>query len=218
MKIKWTKNIIKTGGLVFVGMMLAMGAQAREGGFAGVQGGWMDSNTELTLEEPGVGKVSIDGLDADGFVGGAFIGYGWRGISGFFAVEANLGVSNAKADLKDGDYKGELEAGTTYGAGVLMGRDLVGDGAVFLRLGWQETEFELSERYPSMGYAWSKEKRHGGPRAGIGVVLPASPTLDWRLEWYKTWYEDLDYSDVPGMEVVLEPTESIFSAGVSFRF
>lgn len=197
--------------LLLVGVALPYQALARSGGFMGVQAGWSSNDAEVA-EGFQFGadylEARIDGISADGMAGGAFLGYGWQGINGFFAVEANLGVSSADADIKvtasSGSDTVSLEAGVNHGLGVLMGMHAEG-ATPYLRLGWQVARYEMQ----------SDKQTHDGFRYGLGALIPLRDRLDLRMEWTQTRFGSESYFDDT---VEIEPTESLFSVGISSRF
>lgn len=103
--------------LLLLGVAAPYQALARSGGFMGVQAGWSNNDAEVT-ERLQIGadylETEIDGISADGAAGGTFLGYGWQGINGLFAVETNFGVSSADADIK-----ATVSSGSTSATGTV---------------------------------------------------------------------------------------------------
>lgn len=207
MQIKKCKHY--RGGLVgavplAILLSFPMHAEARDGLFFGVGAGWSGNNVKIDLDQ----MVEIDGIAADGMAGMAFAGYGWQGVHGFFAVEANLGTRTADAEIKAGMLgKAELEASTSYGLGVLIGSTLEGVSP-YLRLGWQVANYEVKDFQ-------SDDQNHDGFRYGVGTLLPLRNDLDLRLEWSQTRYGEEDYFD---SGITLEPTENLFSLALSLHY
>ena len=172
-------------------------AMAREGVFFGAAAGWSNNDVELAG-----GDVSVDGAG-----GSMFAGYGWQSIHGFFAVEGNIGIRNAEGDLI-AFSDSSIESDMSYGLGVLLGGRLEG-ATPYLRLGWQTSNYELK------GGADSDDQDHDGIRYGIGALLPLQRNLDMRLEWSQTRYSEESYFDGA---LELEPTESLFTVGLSLHY
>lgn len=78
----------------------------------------------------------------------------------------------------------------------------------YLRLGWQAARYEMEG-------ADSDEQTHDGFRYGVGALIPLRDRLDLRMEWTQTRFGSEPYSNDT---VEVEPTESLFSVGVSSRF
>jgi len=192
-----------------MGLALGMSSQAvaREGAFLGAGAGWSSNKVEVSAGD----AANLDGLAADGLGGTVFVGYGWRSIHGFFAIEANMGMRDAEAEetVRSGGatLKTRVESDLSYGLGVLLGGRLEG-ATPYLRLGWQTSNYEIN------GPA-SDDQDHDGVRYGVGALLPLQDNLDMRLEWNQTRYSEEEYFD-GGLE--LEPTESLFTVGLSLRY
>ena len=201
-------------------VLAAPSAVAREGGFMGVHAGWLDAATDINMIVAGDSEARVESVAVDGGAGGAFVGYGWEGMHGFLALEANLGLNAGTSKLSAGNLEGRLESGPTYGLGALMGLNLNGGMATYLRVGWQVGKYELKIRDadPVDGFSASDEKTHDGLRVGVGTLIPLTERTDVRLEWGKTFHSREDYFRDDADRVTIKPRESHFMVGVSTRF
>lgn len=164
-----------------------------------------------------------------GMSGGIFAGVKYNISNSFYlATEVNIGTSNAKGGTSlSNNYQGgsysesaELEAGTSYGVGLLAGFNITEATSLYGRLGYQRTNFELTESYNDSFYgseSVSGDEDLNGVRYGVGIETALTPTVALRLDWSQTQYSD--YSETyEGETFKIDPTESQFQVGVSYRF
>lgn len=128
----------------------------------------------------------------------------------------------------------EYEAGRTYGLSVLAGYNLTEATSFYGRLGYQRTKIKASYNYnesynyvnddfgfsdsDSYSESDSESKTFGGVRFGVGMETAISSNVALRLDWSQTHYSSETFSDGQGGSITFDPTESVFQAGVSYRF
>lgn len=200
--------------------------------YVGAQMGYQDTSLEYGYKEssnvgPGQYSQTTD-FSASGVAGSLFAGAKFSLGEGFFiAPEVNLGTSTADGGISrnssgfgSSSYELEAEAGQSYGLGVLLGKNLTSDTTIYGRLGYQRTEYEVSESGTNVDN-WSEDETFGGVRYGIGMETALVDSLALRLDWSQTQYSDESFSEDMGTYTVtesFEPTESLFQVGLSYTF
>ena len=220
-------------------------ATALEGGFIGLAAAVGTTSAQLgghysEAWQLGTGTVietefaSGDlGISSNG--GNFFLGYGWRGRQGFFALEANMAVLSGRDGIETGfseieldqngdvvnvfseSYGLEIEGVSSYGASILMGMEMghAGDATLFLRAGWQVARYDMRLTGALSG---SKRENFEGPRAGLGVVLPITETVGFRMEWSRHFTNTEKLYSNEWEKVELELDRDLFEAGILIRF
>lgn len=219
--------------------------------YLGAQMGYQSTDLESTVDASSVDSVSSSSGSAtadfnlDGVAGGIFAGAKFYvRESLYLATEVNLGTSNADGGIRvgssfeidDGTFSDSgsssssinAEAGKSYGFGVLLGKDLTPSTSIYGRLGYQRTEYELTESGTGLTGldTVSVDETFGGIRYGIGLETAMTNNLALRLDWSLTDYSDEGYSesfqnDFGGTEtesLSFDPTENLFQVGLSYRF
>ncbi|WFM71357.1 outer membrane beta-barrel protein [Halomonas sp. CKK8] len=189
-----------------------------------------------------------DSYDASGIAGSALAGVKFDvGSNAFVSLEANIGTSNAEAEFSDsssysydeGEFSGSgsrssfqrFESGKTYGIAALAGLEVTPSTSVYARLGYQRTEFEYSRGWSSSseysdpwgsgsssdGDSYSEDESFGGIRYGVGMETAIGERVAVRLDWSQTDYSSEDF-DVYDQTIEIDPTESLFQAGVVYKF
>jgi outer membrane immunogenic protein len=192
---------------VFSAVGFSSAAVAAPEVFVGGQLGYQD--TSLKLSDAG---VTFDGVSISGVAGSLFAGVKYPLDGGFFiGAEANVGTSGADAEISLFDITVEADAKTSYGAAALLGYQVTDATALYGRLGYQRTEYELTVREP--GFSVSDDETFGGVRFGIGMESELTEQLALRLDWSQTHYSSKDFDGEK-----FEPTESLFQVGAVFKF
>lgn len=206
--------------------------ESESGSFADGFGSYSDSS-------------KLDSYDVSGVAGSLLAGVKFdAGDKAFVSLEANIGTSDAEAEFTDsysesyddgsisGNYSEsdfqKLESGKTYGIAILAGLEVTSSTSVYARLGYQRTEFEYSEGgsfqtsdsfgfSDSGGYSYSEDETFGGIRYGVGMETAVSERVAVRLDWSQTDYSSEEF-DVDDRTYEIDPTESLFQAGVVYKF
>ena len=199
-------------------------------------GSYSFSSGNFSYSSSGSGTTNYS---ADGIAGGIFAGIKFYVSEGIYlSPEVNLGTSNADGGYTEGyrdsngnsgSYSIKAEAGQSYGFGVLLGKDLTASTSIYGRLGYQRTEYELTESGTGFDTI-SDDETFGGIRYGIGLETAMTNNLALRLDWSLTNYSDESFSQSEtfsdgfgGTETVtgsysFDPTENLFQVGLSYRF
>lgn len=185
--------------------------------YVGAQLGHQDTAFDMSTSYAGTTYgESLEGLSITGIAGGLYLGTKYPvGDSFFLGTEVNVGTSAADHTTRYGVDTIELEAGTSYGIAALAGKQLSPSTAVYGRLGYQRTEYEMTLSGP--GYNESDDETFGGVRVGVGMETGLGDQLALRLDWSQTHYSSKTYSN-GWVSETFEPTESLFQVGVSYSF
>ena len=188
--------------------------------YMGAQMGYQNTDLEFGYSTDFI-SIAQD-FSLSGVAGGVFAGAKFDiNNSLFIAPEVNVGTSTADGGYREswdgGNYELEAEAGTSFGLGVLLGTQLTSDTTVYGRLGYQRTDYELTES-GTFTDTTSYDETFGGIRYGVGMETTVTEQVALRLDWSQTQYSDESFDDGFGGTESYEPTESLFQAGVSFRF
>ena len=204
------KKLLLSAIVFVVGISMAGTASAQnsafEGFYVGGQAGWSSIDADLTVT--GVGSGSDTG---DGFGGGGFVGFG--GTSGILygSIEAELGYDGAEWSETSGGVSAEIEAELTYGLGFRVGWVAADNMLIYGRLGYVNTEVELSVSGAVVG---SLDEDFDGFRFGGGVEGMLGENIGVRGEYTYTLYEDVDV--VPGANI--DADQHLFRVGVAYYF
>lgn len=145
--------------------------------------------------------AGLDGLSANGIVGGVYAGYDLPLGSNLFAgVEANASLSGAKSTIDDGTDVTRVKARESYGASARVGYMLNDSTALYGRAGWTNTKFKVSVNGVSAG-----SDDDDALALGAGVETRVGGNASLRLE-----YTRVDYSDFVKNNQV--------RAGIGYRF
>jgi len=188
--------------------------------YLGAQMGYQ--NTDLEVGYSYGSSSEEQDYSISGVAGGLFAGVRFDiNESVFIAPEVNVGTSNADGGYRwsgtSSNYEVEGEAGTSYGLGVLIGSNLSASTTVYGRLGYQRTDYELTESGSFMDTS-SDEETFGGVRYGVGMETAVSDQVAVRLDWSQTQYSEEDFAGDWDDSYSYEPTESLFQAGVVYKF
>ena len=145
----------------------------------------------------------------DGFGGGAFIGFGWVSNQVYGGLEAEVGYDGADWSGNILGTPADLEAQLTYGLSGRVGGVIADKYLIYGRVGWVQTNFELS----TSGFG-SDNEYFNGIRFGGGVETMLSNNLSARAEYTYTIYEDA--LDIPGLD--LDINQHLVRIGVAYYF
>lgn len=192
-------------------------AMAAPSVYVGAQLGHQDTAFDVSSSYAGTTYgESLEGLSITGIAGGLYLGTKYPvGDSFFLGTELNVGTSAADHTTRYGVDSIKLEAGTSYGIAALAGMQLSPSTAVYGRLGYQRTEYEMT--LSGAGYNESDDETFGGVRVGVGMETGLGDQLALRLDWSQTHYSSKTYSN-GWVSETFEPTESLFQVGLSYQF
>lgn len=200
--MKYTKGITLGTALA----LLLSGATAQAAGpYAGFSLGYQDIDIDYHYE-----SLSIESAGGSGASFRAVVGYDSFNLAPpyLLGIEANFGQGGAEAKVSIGDLQIKGSAEESYGLAVRFGRYFGQEEvAAYGLLGYQRTNFEAS-----VG-SYSADADFDGLRVGGGVDFRVAPQVDLRLQYSRTYYESRTFEGEK-----FEPEESLFEAGVMFRF
>jgi outer membrane immunogenic protein len=180
------------------------------GGYIGIQGGYAwgktDSETELDPDFDAVDSLDVDDFQANGFVGGAHIGYLLQSDSFVYGIEGDIEYADLK-DKVDIDFTdgvavgdgGEAEKKIDWLGSLRLRAGFAADRALFyatggLAVGGVSLETDLSPVATGIGLSNDDyEKTKWGWTLGAGVEYAVTDALSARIEYR---YTDLGKSDV----------------------
>lgn len=211
---------------------LATTAHAAPEFFVGAEAGYqnIDMQDSFSYSDPTFQTGSSTDFSMSGVSGGIFAGMKFNVNDSFYlAPEVNLGTSNASggsssssSDMFGGSRSRsyEFESGTSYGLGVLAGYNLTDTTSIYGRLGYQRTNFELTESYADIfgSESVSGDEDLNGVRYGVGIETALTQAVALRLDWSQTQYSDHTETNEFDEKFSIDPTESQFQVGVAYRF
>ncbi len=198
---------------IFVAALVASFATAQvasaqsspfDGFYAGGQVGYSYIDVEISVDDFGSADDNLDG-----FGGGAFVGFGWVSNQVYGGFEAEVGYDGADWSESSDGTTVDLEAQLTYGLSGRVGGVIADKYLIYGRVGWVQTNFELS----ASGIG-SDNEYFNGIRFGGGVEAMLSNNLSARAEYTYTIYEDA--LDIPGVD--LDVDQHLVRIGVAYYF
>lgn len=163
-------------GLVLLGATSqAAGSEASP--YFGARAGFDNVDAEFDAGFDRVDSLSATGVGFDGYLG-VHRDYGHS----MFALEGNIGYSDAHGEAATTLLDVEAEARQSYGVSTWYGPKF-GDAVVYARFGWQWTHLETTAR------GTTDEDIFDGPRVGVGAEFELHPSIALRLDWSRTFYE-----------------------------
>ncbi|MBK1865098.1 outer membrane protein [Aestuariivirga sp. YIM B02566] len=177
------------------------------GGYIGIQGGYAwgktDAETDIDPEFTAIDSLDVDDFKANGFLGGAHVGYLLQSDSFVYGVEADIEY----ADLNDevdivfdgGGDGGTGEKDIDWLGSLRLRAGIAADRALFyatggLAVGGVSLETDLSEDALDAGLTNDDyDKTKWGWTLGAGVEYAVTDALSARIEYR---YTDLGKSDV----------------------
>ena len=208
------KNIKAAAATFLATVTLFSVAHAETGGigvYAGVQAGYGLGKADILFTDPD-DTVTLDGIGAEGPVGGIFLGYG-RAVFQKWHVGPELegSLSNIEAEATANADSASAEVDRTFGVTALLGYYLIDNGLLFARLGWARSRFE-SEINTDSDTEWKNGLRFGG-----GLQFDLGKRLFLRGEYVATNYDDFVF--VSGEDrLEIDPWSHIFRLGLGYRF
>jgi len=209
------------------------------GGYIGIQGGyaWGKSEAETDIDPTftAIDGLDIDDFEANGFVGGAHVGYLLQSDSFVYGVEGDIEFADLKdktdiayiddATIGDG---GEAEKKIDWLGSLRLRAGIAADRALFyatggLAVGGVSLETDLSPVAEGIGLSNDDDsKTKWGWTLGAGVEYAVTDALSARIEYR---YTDLGKTDVrvetPAGAGVDGETDNDFHAvraGLSWHF
>jgi len=183
----------------------ALAQSAFDGAYVGGYIGYKDGDAAATAGTTGR-DVGYDGFDL-----GAYAGYGRTFDRFYLGGEVDLGYSDVDGEATVGSLAATAEQDFTYGisarAGFLLSPDILAYG----RVGWGQTEFDVTAGSGS----FSDEVE--GWRYGGGVEVALSNNLLTRVEYTYTDYDEFDFT-AGTTSVAVQPDDHAVRVGLAYRF
>ena len=177
------------------------------GGYVGIQGGYAwgksDADTDIDPDFTDIESLSIDDFKANGFVGGAHVGYLLQSDSLVYGIEGDIEFADLNDDVdivfdEDGDG-GKGEKDIDWLGSLRLRAGFAADRALFyatggLAVGGVSLETDLSEDALDAGLTNDDDdKTAWGWTIGGGVEYAVTDALSARIEYR---YTDLGDTDV----------------------
>lgn len=185
--------------LVAVGAAPSLAQSPFDGAYVGAFTGYTDNNASAAS-----GTASAN-IDSDGWLYGAYVGYGKTFDQFYFGAEAELG----SASLSDkagtvANLPAKLDANESWGLSARAGY-LVSDNALlYARAGWQRTNYDVT-----VGTGATQVKASDnldGYRLGGGLEYAVTDNVLVRTEYNYVNYDDTNFR------------ENQVRVGVAYRF
>lgn len=193
------------------------------GFYGGVQVGHGALTTALNAYHGNDGTNLSAGYGGFGVTSGVFAGYGHTWGKVYAGLELEAEASNAawahERVTSGGGRTYSVRKNGGYGGALRVGYVLSGGALLYGRYGLQDTTFHTIYKQGNSS-PYDENNRLRGRRFGVGVELPASRNMFWRVDYTYTKYPALDFTtaagnpDVVGMDTV----ESLFRLGLLYRF
>lgn len=182
-----------------------------QGLYIGAQGGYGLAKADILFTDPN-DTLTLDGIGAEGPVGGLFLGYGRDFARKWHAgIELEGSLSNIEVEATANDDRASAEIDRTFGVTARLGYYLIDNGMLFARLGWVRSRFD-SELNTTRDTEWKNGIRFGG-----GLQFDLSKNLFFRGEYVATNYDDFVF--VSGNDrLEIDPWSHIFRLGLAYRF
>jgi len=199
--------------LIFVAALVGSFATAQvasaqtspfNGFYVGGQVGYSYIDVEVSVDDLGSADDNLDG-----FGGGAFVGFGWVSNQVYGGFEAEVGYDGADWSESSDGTTVDLEAQLTYGLSGRVGGVIADKYLIYGRVGWVQTNFELSAS--GLG---SDDEYFDGFRFGGGVEAILWDNFSVRAEYTYTIYEDA--LDISGVD--LDVDQHLVRIGVAYYF
>lgn len=192
-----------------------LGAQIGQGGL-----------TTVTTGPRGGGGSDTGDMGAIGETYGLFAGWGRELGPWYLGVE--LDASDSTTDWqhsKDKDDSRTMHVDKDFGYGLSARAGYVLDGGLLYgKLGLVRTSFDTyyTENQFAPAGAFDKDHDETGVRWGMGVEVPASPSLFVRMDYSHTLYDDYGVtylsSETGTTTESFDSHDSVFSIGLGWRF
>ncbi len=195
----------------------------KDGFYAGIAAGYdsykTKQNIDLTL------TVTITGnppVDATGFVGGLFAGYGQYFEKFYLGGEIFANTSNADVSsvvsiaAVPSIYDASFSVGASYGISILPGYKVNDSSLFYLRLGYEWAHLSGNESFTISGLSTydSRSTWAGGFQYGLGLETVIYPKLSLRGEYTHVDYGSYHY--VSGTSV--SPADNQGMLGLIYHF
>lgn len=192
-----------------------------DGLYIGLQAGHEALATNTVRENPGdVDDANFLGHD---WLWGAFAGYGWTRDRWYMGVEAdaergNAGWSHYKSKANSPYFR--VDKGDSYGLSLRLGRVLDNGTLLYGRAGLVRTEFDTlydnTDATPPdtlVDNTFTKT----GRRIGVGIEVPESQHLFWRMDYAYTDYGSYTIDYTTNQEAY-NNADSALRLGIGYRF
>ncbi|QNT68639.1 outer membrane protein [Defluviicoccus vanus] len=197
-----------------------------------------------------------DRIDQSGFgvTGGGFGGYGMTFGKLYLGGEVEFGASSASSKNQDDRYNSfdytdpdtgerrvgtrstsettELESGISVGVAARAGYEILPNGLLYLRAGWQGTSYKITNRARVNGgtdtsQSLTNREFLNGVRVGAGGEFAVTPNIFVRLDYTYTLYQEFDDKSAPMQDsvggtdtykITAQPEEQMFRIGLGWHF
>jgi len=184
------------------------------GPFIGVQGGWQQDRQALNVN--GIGFLSSDRQNKDGFAYGGQIGYDFR-LSPQVVLGAEVALTGRTgSSLLNYNSEVELTQGRTIAATARLGYIVGNDGLVYARGGYANARYNVRTRFSDIS------ENRGGYQIGAGYEQTLRQNVSARIEYA---YSRFGSASLPGLaagiganDAQLKYSRNAVTAGLNFRF
>jgi len=208
----------------------------KDGFYVGVQGGYdmYRLKEDVNLEDTDEDELETNPkLNANGWVGGAFLGYGKYWDNFYLGAEIFANASGAKSDMdttletSDGDILDldtDIKVKSEYGISLLPGIKVNDDTLFYVRLGynWARVDVDTDVETNVGGFVVGgggdddSETVHGF-NYGVGIETLLVDNFSLRAEYTYTKYNDTDSGD-DSVDNDLKISDNQFMLGLIYHF
>lgn len=184
--------------LVAVGAAPSLAQSPFDGAYVGVFTGY--TNDDASAKS---GTATAD-FDADGWLYGAYAGYGQTFGKIYLGGEAEIGSADLSGSGTVAGLRSKLDANESWGLSARAGYLVNNDVLLYGRAGWQRSNYDVT-----VGTGTSKIKvgdNVDGYRLGTGVEYAVTDNVLARLEYNYTNYDDTNFK------------QNQIRVGVAYRF
>lgn len=190
------------------------------GFYTGAQLGVNSLDTHSSETRSSGGRDAANYGDGD-YAGGLFAGYGWNWDRWYLGLELETEQSDAgwsHSKNKSDSRTSSLDKNYSYAAGLRLGRALVNNSLLYLRLGAVRSQFDgFYTINDSPQNAFDEDFSLTGLRYGVGVEFDLGEQLFARLDYSVTNYRDKTLQSADFNEHY-DIHESLFNLGIGWRF
>lgn len=156
-------------------------------------------------------------LNATGFVGGLFLGYGqyfsdYYYLGGELLGNASNASSNWSANTSTLSYNSKFSVNGTWGLALLPGLKLNNTSLIYVRLGYNWTNLKAQESTATA--STSKSNTSGGFAYGLGLESLITGAWSVRTEYSHTNYNSFSSS----MGTSFSPSNNQYMVGLVYHF
>ncbi|RDI44549.1 outer membrane protein [Aquicella lusitana] len=193
----------------------------KDGWYVGGQVGYDSYRVRQNINTPSTSDIIGNPvLNATGWVGGLFLGYGQYLTDLFYLggeIFANVSDADENYSLTDtvGTYNSKFEVNSSYGLALLPGLRLNDTSLGYIRLGWNWANLKGKENITG-GASSSKSHTSNGFNLGLGLETLVYENWSVRTEYSHTWYNSFNSGGTFGTK--FNPSDNQFMLGVLYHF